>query len=102
MESIDKMLINDKTRVILSFANIIVLAVVVWQGATAYNKIENKINKNSELIIYNTSDISENKIDIESNSDDNIEIKVSVAGINVNLERLIFSVDRLTDQSINK
>jgi hypothetical protein len=98
MESINKMLISDKTKVILSFANIIVLAVVVWQGATAYNKMENKIDKNLELIIYNTSDINDNKEDIEKNTADNIELKVSVAGIITHIERLIFSVDRLTDQ----
>jgi hypothetical protein len=79
LESVGKMLISEKTKVVLSFANIIVLIVVVWTGAVKITEMQNDIRNNAELIIYSQEDIKEVKDTVKDHSIKIQKIEISDA-----------------------
>jgi hypothetical protein len=77
--SIAGMLISEKTKIVLSFANILVLGVVVWTGAVKITEMQNDIKNNTELIIYSQKDIKETKEIVKEHSVKIQKIEISDA-----------------------
>lgn len=95
MESIEKMLLSEETRIILSFAQIGGLIAVVWAFAKMYF-----LNKEDKALTKKEIDdikmrLTDNESSIEKNSDDGIKLTIMAEVTNSRLQGIDLGIQEL-------